>query len=190
MADYTTTDEVKRFLRINSSGDDDLIAQFVTRASALIDDMTGRWFDVRTATRRFPVPEGSGERMLLLDADLLELTALVNGDGAALDPAVVLLQPLNWPPYFGLMPRDGAALWAGEGEIVVTGRWGYAEALPEPVRHTAVRLAAWLYRQRDTGVAEEVIPLDVTRTLASYRRLRIKCLRGGLMRVDTGWGTP
>ncbi len=186
MADYTTTDEVKRFLRIASDTDDDLIAQFVTRASALIDDITGRWFDVRTETRRYPVPEEGPERAIWLDADLLEVTALVNGDGTALDPAAVLLQPLNWPPYFGVKPRDGAALWAGDGEIAVTGRWGYAETLPEPVRHTAVRLAAWLYRQRDSGVAEEVLPGDVTRTLASYRRMRIKCLRGGLMRVEFG----
>ena len=51
MADYTTVSAVKTYLRIASATDDAILANFVTRASALIDDHCGRWFTALTQTR-------------------------------------------------------------------------------------------------------------------------------------------
>ena len=75
--DYTTTSEVKTYLHISGTGDDDLIGDLVTRASRIIDDHCGRWFSAQTQTRYFDAfgPHVTG-KLLLVDADLLSVTTL------------------------------------------------------------------------------------------------------------------
>ncbi len=191
MTDYATADLIKTYLRIGGSGDDTLLAALATRASRIIDDYCGRWFASRSETRHY---DAFGShitgKLLLLDADLLSLTALTNGDGAAISTNDVILRPINWPPYFGIALRQGSGLsWAyttsPEGAISVEGVWGYSTTPPEPVVHAAVRLAGWLYRQRDTGgqagvtaqgvgIPEALIPRDVRDLIDPYVRLRMR----------------
>ncbi len=183
MADYTTLEDLKTYLRISGTADDELLAALISRASRIIDDHCGRWFTASEETRRYDaVGKHITGRLLLLDADLLSVTALNNGDGTAINPEEVLLRPLNMPPYFGIALKQSSGLeWTHngdpEGAIVVTGRWGFSETPPEPVVQATLRLAAWLYRQRDTGAeGSEVppahLPRDVRDLLAPYVRLR------------------
>ncbi len=193
MTDYTTVGEVKTYLHIGGTGDDDLIEDLVTRASRIIDAHCGRWFAADTQTRYYDAvgPHITG-RLLLLDADLLSLTTLTNGDGAEISSDDIILRPINWPPYFGIALKASSGLsWAysddPEGAISVAGTWGYSTTPPEPVVHATVRLAAWLYRQRDTGVdtaqvevtergvslAPARLPRDVLDLIAPYVRLRV-----------------
>ncbi len=182
MADYTTVADVKAYLHINSSADDALLADLVAHASRLIDAYCGRWFEARQETRFYDAagPHIAG-RLLLLDADLLSVTTLTNGDGTVIDPDDIILRPINWPPYFGIALRQGSGLdWTyiddPEGAISVAGTWGYSATPPEPIVHAAVRLAAWLYRQRDTGADGSALPPDVRDLIAPYVRLRMKGL--------------
>jgi hypothetical protein len=197
MTDYTTVSEVKTYLHISGAGDDALLGDLVTRASRIIDQHCGRWFYADTQTRSYDaVGSHITGRLLLLDADLLALTTLVNGDGTTIDNDDVILRPINWPPYFGIALRTSSNLrWAytddPEGAISVTGSWGYSQTPPEPVAHAAVRLAAWLYRQRDTGVdsaqvevtergvsiAPARLPRDVLELIAPYVRVRISVFK-------------
>ncbi len=194
MADYTTVSAMKTYLHITGSAHDSLLADLVTRASRLIDDHCGRWFVPRAETRSFDAvgPHISG-RLLLLDADLLSVTSVVNGDGTTISASDYLLRPLNWPPYFGIALKQSSGVrWTytgdPEGAIHITGSWGYSETVPEVITQATMRLAAWLYRQRDTGgegtqvevtdrgvaIAPPRLPLDVTQMLAPYIRLRIR----------------
>ncbi len=194
MADYTTVASVKTYLHISGAAHDALLAELVTRASRLIDDHCGRWFDARAETRQFDAIGGhiSGQ-LLLFDADLLALTTLTNGDGAVIPASDYILRPVNFAPYFGVSLKQGTShrwryLDSPEAAISVAGTWGYSLSVPEPVVHAAVRLAAWLYRQRDTGgegaqievtergvaVAPPRLPGDVLQMLGSYQRVRIK----------------
>lgn len=194
MDDYTTVSALKNYLHISGSADDALLGDLVTRASRLIDDHCGRWFVTRDETRLYDAVGGHiAGHLLLLDADLYSVTAITNGDGTSIDPADVLLRPINWPPYFGIALKQSSGIRWGytgdpEGAISIEGAWGYSATAPEPVVHAALRLAAWLYRQRDTGgegtqievtsqgvaVAPPRLPRDVIDLLGPYVRLRIK----------------
>jgi len=44
---YTITNELKRYLGISESGDDDLLTQLIEAAQAAIDTYTGRVFEVK-----------------------------------------------------------------------------------------------------------------------------------------------
>lgn len=183
MADYTTLADLKMYLRISGTADDALLSALITRASRIIDDHCGRWFAAREETRRYDaVGRHITGRLLLLDADLLSVTAITNGDGTAIDPDDVLLRPYNMPPYFGIALKQSSGLnWThngdAEGAIVVTGMWGFSTTPPEPVVQATLRLAAWLYRQRDSGAEgtealSAHLPRDVRDLLAPYVRLR------------------
>jgi hypothetical protein len=196
MTDYTTTSAVKTYLHIGGSADDALIGALITRASRLIDDHCGRWFSAETQMRYYDaVGAHIVGNLLLLDADLLTITTLTNGDGSEIDSEDYLLRPINWPPYFGIALKAGSGLrWTYSGDpagaISVAGTWGYSATPPAPVEHAATRLAAWLYRQRDTGVesgqvqvtergvsvAPARLPRDVLDLLGPYVRIRISAV--------------
>lgn len=181
MTDYTTVDDLKTYLHVSGEAEDALLAGLVARASRLIDDHCGRWFAAREETRAYDAvgPHITG-RLLILDVDLLTLTELTNGDGATIDAGDVILRPLNWPPYFGISLKESSGLsWAYRndpaGAICVEGQWGYSETPPEPIVQAAVRLAAWLYRQRDViAGTPAALPHDVRDMIAPYVRLRIR----------------
>ncbi len=198
MTDYTTVGAVKAYLRISGSGDDALLGELVTRASRLIDDHCGRWFSSEPQTRYYDaVGSHITGRLLFLDADLLSVTTLTNGDGTVIPSDDYILRPVNWPPYFGIsLKASSNQYWTysddPEGAISVAGNWGYSSTPPEPIVHAAVRLATWLYRQRDTGgegaqvevtergvsVAPARLPRDVLDLLGPYVRLRLWACSG------------
>ncbi len=196
MTDYTTLSAVKSYLRIGGTADDVLLAALVTRASRLIDGYCHRWFAAETQTRTYDAvgPHLTG-RLLLLDADLLTVTTIINGDGSPISLSEVILRPHNWPPYFGIaLKATSPVAWTYTGSpedaISITGTWGYSAVPPEPVVQAAVRLTAWLYRQRDTGaepgqievtergvpVAPARLPRDVYELLGPYVRIRLSAV--------------
>lgn len=189
MADYTTWAAVKTYLDISSSGDDTLGAALVTRASAMIDRYCRRVFTAASATRLFDVPE---KETLFLDEDLVSVTTLTNGDGTAIASTQYVLLPKNITPKYGIRLRETASVgWlrsstTGEYQAIsVAGSWGYAASPPDDVVQAAVRLTAWIYRQRDApfgqtarpeiGVIETPLsmPPDVVRILAPFVKVRV-----------------
>lgn len=183
---YTTWAAVKTYLAIEGTGDDALGAALVSRASAMIDQFCRRRFAQWTATRLYDVPSGV---TLWLDEDLLAVTTLTNGDGATLTSSEYLLLPTNMIPRYGIRLRSGSA-WVGgstgdEQAISLTGTWGYSSSPPDDVVQAAVRLTAWIYRQRDApfgqtarpeiGVIETPLsmPPDVVRILAPFVKARV-----------------
>jgi hypothetical protein len=189
MADYTSWSTVKSYLAISGVTDDTLGATLVTRASAIIDRFCRRQFAAATATRTFDVPAGE---TLWLDEDLLSVTALTNGDGVAVASSQYVLLPANATPKFAIRLRRTASVdWVGssatgdEQAISVQGSWGYSTTPPDDVVQAAIRLTAWLYKQRDApfgttarpdvGIVEvpAALPEDVKALLLRYQKARV-----------------
>jgi len=72
--------------------------------------------------------------------------------------------------------------WPRRGTVAVTAEWGYAESAPADVVQAAIRWAAYMYAQKDSGSFETVampevgvlrvpagVPADVKSLLARYR---------------------
>jgi hypothetical protein len=189
MADYTTWAAVKTYLAITGTGDDTLGALLVSRANDMIDMHCRRSFLAVTETRTYDVPPGV---TLWLDKDLLSVTTLTNGDSVVIAAASYVLLPANVLPKQAIRLRDLATIvWSSssslgsEQVISVAGSWGYSTTPPDDIVHAAIRLTAWLYKQRDApfgmtarpdiGVIDvpSDLPVDVKRILAPYVRPRI-----------------
>jgi hypothetical protein len=189
--EYTTREHVKAVLRTSATSDDLLIDLYIERASRLIDQYCRRRFYGENDTRTYDaVGHHISGALLLLDGDLLALTAVINGDGTIILPEQVLLRPLNMPPYFGIaLKHESGLAWAYSGDpagaLRVTGMWGYSLSPPEVITQAAARLTIWLYQQRGAGA--EVIggepndltpadhmPHDVRAMLRPYRRIVMK----------------
>lgn len=160
---YATLDE---FLSLpeydsNKPADDVFIERLLERCSREFDGDTGHWFYAHQNTRRYDVPRG---RALELDAPLLSVTALTNGDGTNITSDEYRLYPLNGPHYSEirltkvsgvqwLMSNDGD----DEGVITVRGAWGYVDRTatdPESMapivnsRSAVLSLALSVYKRR------------------------------------------
>lgn len=137
-ADLTTLTHVRRTLLQrhitdnNDDIDDDLLKRFITEASALIHRTTERSFTPYRAAR---VQDFYANYDLNLDADLLHVLAVTNGNGAAIDLAAIRTQPANDYPKWRLSLSRGSGVvftWEHEREqaIEVEGIWGYHTDYP------------------------------------------------------------
>lgn len=80
------------------TADDTVIGTLLEAASRYIDSKAKRWFYPRIETRYYSTPDGE----LNLDADLLEVLTLTNGDAATIASTEYNLLPKNDTPYYGL----------------------------------------------------------------------------------------
>ncbi len=191
MTDYCTTADVKAYISTSEAGDDAIIASLITRASAAIDSHCQRTFVGRTETRTFDALRDVEGGLLILDDDLLSISALTNGDGDPLVAADYTLEPANSTPKWAIrLKASRSKAWTyttdPEQAISVAGKWGYAlYTPPNDIIHAAVRLTAWYYHQRnapfeqvgfpDTGqvITPASIPQDIAVRLDAYRRIRL-----------------
>lgn len=191
---YCAASDVKTYLGLTGADDDTLLAALVTRAQKWIDDYTGRVFESSTTatTRRFTVGKHTDGRMLFLDEDLSSVTAVVNlADASAtqtISATEYVTHPRNRTPYYALeLLGSSNKSWdyADDPEmgITVSGRWGYSTSAPADIVHACVRLAGYMYRQKDAQVYDTTIvpgsgemiipkgiPLDVKQILDPYRQ--------------------
>jgi len=156
---YATLRNLKDYLmaggQVPPTTDDALLAAMLTRAQAIIEAKTTRVFESRTETREYDMPPG---RRLELDDDLLTVTTLTNGDGAVIASSEYYLWPLNYAPKRAITLRQGSAVsWQPgtngdtENVISVAGTWGFMAAADDDIVQITLRLATWLYRQKDSS---------------------------------------
>lgn len=187
---YCTTQNVKDYLGLSSTGDDTLIAALIVRAQKWLDTYTGRVFESSTGTRRFTVGKDTDVRTLYLDEDLVSVTAIVNKADAATTETIsaseYTLMPRNRTPYYAIRLLDSSDKdWDYDDDpemgITVSGAWGYSTTPPSDIVHACVRLTGYLYRQKDAQVYDTTvvegagvtqipvgIPKDVQIILAPY----------------------
>jgi hypothetical protein len=188
---YATLADVKEEGSFGNTVDDRLLQQKLTNAQAMIDNFCNRHFEAVAATRsynRFYAGIRGGS-LLYLDSDLLTLTGLTNGNGAAIptDGSGCWLEPRNEPPY-GVIRLKSAYVFTldVDGDITVTGTWGFTATPPADIQEATVQLANYLYRLRDSQVFDVTadmssgqltipkgVPVSVMKILNNYRRPRI-----------------
>ncbi len=185
---YVSNSDLTAYLGIDdSTADDGLLTQLLKRAQAAVDGMCNRTFEVSTDTVRYFDTRAIDGYLLHLDADLCAITSVVNGDGVTITNTHYTTEPRNVKPWHALRLRwSSDRAWDGvTGDIAITGKWAYSLTAPADVQHATVRLAAWMYRQKDnTGsdapmIAGDVtilparIPSDVEALLAPYVRRHV-----------------
>ena len=196
MADYCTPLDVQQKGRLDIAGDayDATLAALIGACSRWIDAycrVPENGFNATataTATHYFGRSDiGTDDNTLMLDAPLLSVARLANGDGAVLASDTYRLLPRNGLPKWGIALLSGYAWqWAVDGEIAVTGVWGAAATVPEPVREACIVLAAWMFKRYQAGLQDvtaspeigqviyaESVPKQVKALLAPYRRVLI-----------------
>ncbi len=186
---YATLSQLRSVLTFEAgnTADDVLLTALLGRAQAVVEQRTGRWFEAISATRYYTPGRDTVGRTLYLDADLLTVTTLTNGDGTEIATASYVLQPANVTPKRQITLKFSSGyFWTysddPEGAISVAGTWGYSATAPEDIVQATLRLAAYLYRQKDAQVFDvtaqpeqgvitipQGIPRDVRLILDAYR---------------------
>ena len=188
---YVTIFELKNYLDISVEDDDIILTACIDRAEAAIETYTNRDFEASTATKYYGWDAVDG-LYLWLDDDLYSLTSIANGDSdsTAIATANVTLWPRNQgPPYTKIRLNDGAnTVWQIDTDywITIIGTWGYSSTPSNDVKQAALRWAAYMYRQIDTGDFETValaeagiiavqqgVPQDVRVLLDPHRRFSL-----------------
>ncbi len=192
---YTSLAAVKGWLGIGSVNleDDAQITAAVNYAQTIIDAHCRRTFEAAADTTRYfdALGQHIDGSALYLDGDLVQITGILNGDGTAITSGQYTLLPANRMPAFAIRLKDSAGIaWtyttSWEKAISITGRWSYSLTAPQDIVYAATRLAAYLYKQRDSynigleraettpmGVTllPMTLPQDVTALLKKYIRL-------------------
>lgn len=129
LAEYKAYSTARGQTATTDATDDGVIVDLLDAASRHLDDKTGRQFYPSVETRLFDIPLDSE---LLLDADLLAVTTLTNGDSTVLTTTDYILEPANSYPKFGIRLKDVSSYaWAASSAnssqqvISVSGVWGY-----------------------------------------------------------------
>ena len=173
-------------ISIGTTNDDALLSDLLTRAEGIIDAYTGRRFEAETATKYFTIGDTYGRDLNLWGYDLLTVTKLINGDGVEIASGSYRLYPRNDNPKW-MIRLDEDQSWNftdADSEISVAGTWGYSATAPADITHACIRLAAFLYRQKDTSadidrpmvtgdgvtIMPSGLPADVQKLLDRYKR--------------------
>lgn len=189
---YAQVADVKLYRGIAASETDDdaLIATLIDAAQSWIDGYCDRTFDATTtSTRYYDAVEDVDGRRLYLDADCAEIVTITNGDGTTVASTSYVTVPRNSTPYREIVLKsDSSVAWtydsSHEDAITIRGRWAYGMSVPAAIGQAAVRLAAYLYAQKDAQVFETTMfpeagvmtvpqgmPRDVQELLRPYRRI-------------------
>lgn len=187
---YTDTTTLKRYLGISSTNDDTLLGECIARAQALIDDYTQRPFEAAADTTRvFDAVDDVNGRTLFLDTDLCQITSITNGDGVVVATGEYTTLPVNRTPYYALkLLASAGKRWAyaddPEGAISIVGRWAWSVTAPTAIVQATIRLATYLYRQKNNAqdldravvvgnstLLPGDLPNDLVKILDPYRRL-------------------
>lgn len=187
---YATTTALKTYMSVTTTDDDALLADLLDRATAIIDTHTQRTFAVSAdTTRYFDALRDVDGHTLYINRDLCAITSVTNGDGTTVAASAYVTEPRNERPWYALrLKTNGAISWTyttdPEDAIVIVGRWGYSTTPPDDIVQACVRLAAWLYRQKDTSIDQDAprasmdgsmlmpsrLPYDLVQLLERYVR--------------------
>lgn len=133
LADFKAFKTARGQTSTTDATDDAIVELLLKAASRYIDTQTAREYFPYIQTRYFDVPINEIDpRTLKLDADLLEVISVVNGDGTTIPSTEYALRPRNASPYIYIRLVDNSTYyWASDGAgdthdvIAITGIWGF-----------------------------------------------------------------
>jgi hypothetical protein len=133
---------------------------FLDQAQSELERLTGKKFEAETETRYFRAGAlvWANPKRLLLDKWLLQVTTLTNGDGAVISASDYWLHPRGAGPYHAIELKSSVN-WRfnTDGEIAVTGAWGFMQQADEGVKRVVMRLAEFYYQKRGVTGESQVI---------------------------------
>lgn len=169
--------ELKEELSVYGSNSDALLQRKLADARALLTRIYGRRFDVPKdapyETRYVDfTPQHIEGRILWLPSEMCEIASITNGDGEVITADDYVTEPrlrsvsdgksiapasANWWPWYHitLKASSGKRWMRGDDvleSIAVEGHFAFSKTLPQVVRTAVVRLAAYMYWQKDTGL--------------------------------------
>lgn len=154
---YATIDDLREYLGLVESDHDALLGRLLDSAQAYIDAYTGRTFEASAdSTRTLDAIKDVEGRLLWLGGDLCAITTVTNGDAVVVATNEYTTEPRNYGPYYALklLASSGKA-WTyttdPEDAISIAGKWAYSLTAPDDISQATIRLAGWLYRQRDNA---------------------------------------
>lgn len=186
MANYCTVEEIKGELNITTDEYDALISGWVGAAKEFLNDLCHRTFDTVTTTARY----FDGASILFVD-DLVSIDALgfkldADGDGAYESTLAItdyVLYPLNTTPKTTIKISSnstygGFASGVKKG-VQITGTWGYASSIPEPIKGAAIIQVCRWFKRKDSAFATtagvgELGTVEITRGLDPDIALLVK----------------
>jgi hypothetical protein len=135
-----------------------LMGTAINNAEAAIDSYTRRNFAGTAGTyfvNRFGQERVAGPA-LYLSRDLYSLVGVVNGDSQTIPVGSTWLEPRNEPPPYRIVRLKSSNVWVWntDSDLIISGTWGYSVTPPADIQQATVRLAAYLYRLKDVGVAD------------------------------------
>ncbi len=136
-------------------------------------------------------PEPHGQTVLWLgNADLRSVDTLLNGDGETISSTSYRLEPrgsTGTGPYRYLrLLSDAAWSWDTDGEIAVTGTWGYSSAPDAAVIGAVKETAKYLYQLRLTQTADVTYMPDLgqlTIPQGMPKHVELVLVKGGYRRT-------
>lgn len=170
---YATLAELKSELDLGDSDVDEVLMQRkLDEAQRIIDRVTERVFEAAMdEIRLIDYEEGKtvDGRKLILPEDLCQITSVTNGDGVTVtfDEFVTVPRlrsvgaevtlpdsPQAWPWWAIQLKANSGKRWTydtdPEEAISVVGRWAFSVSAPADVKGATIRLADWLYHQKDS----------------------------------------
>ena len=196
---YTDAALIKAYTGPLGTGDDALLDDFADRAQKLVENYTGRVFEgLGTSSRSFDADADTEDRTLYFDEDACSITTVRNkadsqSGSEAITSAQYVTLPRNRTPYYGIRLLTSANKeWDYEDDpetgITVVANWRYSSTPPADIVQATTRLAAFLYRQKDTNsdldrplltdsgvtILPSQVPHDVKQTLEFYRKRHVR----------------
>lgn len=193
---YCTVADVKAYIGTSSATDDTLLGTMITSAQAWIDNHCGRTFEAsQDTTRTIALNHRTLHgRKLYLPADLCAITTIKNdadngSGGVTVTTDQYITEPMDETPYYAITLRGSTGLyWTyslnAEDAVEITGRWAYSTTAPESIKWACIRLATFLYRQKDASTFDTTaipdagvimvpqgMPRDVALVLEFYKRM-------------------
>lgn len=173
---YAALTTLKAYLGVTGTGDDALLSRLLEASTAAIDAHCRRTFAASTATLRHRSYLWLGREIVLRD-DLRALTSITSDTGDTLTPADVIVVV----PARVILLKPDAPMFSALDWFDVEGTWGYTATPPADIEQACVRMAAWMYRQKDAQTldlsgmtnagqitAPSRMPGDIAQMLAPY----------------------
>lgn len=186
--------------------DDGLLQEKLDAAQVIIEGVTKRSFEAGADETRLIdcTPDTVNGRTLHVPYDLCQITSIVNGDGVTITADEYVTEPRlrsvadgasilpavrdAWPWWGVTLKASSGKAWSytsdPEEAITITGRFAFSVTPPDDIKTATLRLADWLYQQRndlrdrqESGTSTDGVllpmadlPMDVQARLTRYVR--------------------
>lgn len=172
MTMYCTVADVVERLDITASNDDPMILSLIVACSELVDRYC-MWpngaFAVETATTRYYDYRSVRHGVLHLDVPLADApTTVLNGNGATMNSLWYRLYPRNESPKSEIRLLSSYSwLFDVDGEIAITGKFGYSLTPPAPIKEATAEYAAWSLKRYQAALQDSTANFELGRLIYS-----------------------